>query len=256
MRIRLLPVAILSLTLMLGTKLGGLWTGWLDAGVQTSLAQQAQPVPSANAPAPAPADVSGPGGAASTAEGKAEPEAAPKPKARTASLPADPTLFTQAEIDLLQKLADRRTELEKWASEIEMREGLLKAAEQRIDRKVGELRQIQVKLQGMLKTYEEEQEAKLKSLVKIYESMKPKDAARIFMELEMPVLLDVVERMREAKAAAIIARLEPVKAKDVTAELAARRKLGAEAKAKLSAGPDGTALPSSGNPPPRTPGNG
>lgn len=244
MRLRLLPVAILALVLMLGVKLGGLWTGLLDAGVQPSMAQQ----PPAAPPAPAPA------AAAKKPDANKKAAAAPD----KAGLPSDPTLFTQAEIDLLQKLAQRHAALNKWAQQIEMREGLLKAAEQRIDRKVGELRQIQGKIQGMLKTYEKEQEDKLKSLVKIYESMKPKEAARIFMELEMPVLLDVVERMREAKAAAIISKLEPQKAKEVTMDLAARRKIGAEAKAKMASEPKPAdrKLPSSGNPPQRPPGKG
>ena len=37
----------------------------------------------------------------------------------------------------------------------------------------------------------------------------------------MKVLLDVVERMREAKAAPILAKMAPVKAKEVTTALAA-----------------------------------
>lgn len=234
-RLRLLPVAILALVLVLGVRIGDLWTG---TGATPSLAQQA---PAAAEPA---------------AEAETGPVAAPQTEEPAAAspiegtLPEDPTLFTQAEIDLLQKLADRRAELDKWVQELEMREGLLKAAEQRIDRKVGEMHEIQTKLQGMLRQYDKEQEDKLKSLVKIYESMKPKDAAQIFMELEMPVLLDVIERMREAKAAAILARLLPEKAKNVTSELAARRKIGAEAKAKLPASgeePDAP-LPSSGPP--------
>ena len=62
----------------------------------------------------------------------------------------------------------------------------------------------------------------LTSLVKIFETMKPKAAAEIFDRLEMPVLVRVVERMREAKSADVLARMDPVKAKQVTAELAKR----------------------------------
>ena len=65
----------------------------------------------------------------------------------------------------------------------------------------------------------------MKSLVKIYESMKPKDAARIMQQLDMAVLLEVSERMREQKMAAILARMNGETAKTVTMELANRRLL-------------------------------
>ena len=162
---------------------------------------------------------SGDGKADEAAEGKsAETD-------KTDGFPEDPTLFTQAEIDLLQRLADRRIELETWRKDIEMRERLLKATEKRLDKKVAELNVIQQTIKGLLKQYDKEQEAKLKSLVKIYESMKPKNAAVIFGELDMPILLDVVERMREARAAKILAKMSPKKVKRVTTELALRRNM-------------------------------
>src|SRR3546814_17091245 len=66
-------------------------------------------------------------------------------------------------------------------------------------------------------------EAQMQSLVKIYESMKPKDAARIFEELDMEVLLEVVERMKERKTAPILAEMNPERAKTGTPELDQRR---------------------------------
>jgi flagellar motility protein MotE (MotC chaperone) len=52
--------------------------------------------------------------------------------------------------------------------------------------------------------------------------MKPKEAARIFEQLDLPVLLDVLERMKETKTSPILASMEPSKAKAVTLALAAR----------------------------------
>ena len=78
-----------------------------------------------------------------------------------------------------------------------MRENLLAATEKRLNSKLAELNGLKKRIQELLKKHDKQQEAKLKSLVKIYETMKPKDAARIFEQLEMPVLLDVVERMRD-----------------------------------------------------------
>jgi flagellar motility protein MotE (MotC chaperone) len=58
--------------------------------------------------------------------------------------------------------------------------------------------------------------------------MKPKDAARIFEQLEMPILLDVIERMKERKAAPVIADMNPEKAKKLTIEMFKRRRLAGE----------------------------
>jgi len=68
-------------------------------------------------------------------------------------------------------------------------------------------------------------EAKLASLVKIYETMQPKAAAEIFNRLKMPLLIGVVERMRAPKAAIVLARIDPAKGKQVTAEPARRTEL-------------------------------
>jgi flagellar motility protein MotE (MotC chaperone) len=220
MRFRLLPIAVCAATALLGVKVTELWRGVESVVAAPSYARpaMAQAQPQAQpSPGPAPA-------------GKAAEEAsAPRnlPTPGTASQD-DPMLMTQSEIDILQKLAQRRVELESWGSDLSMREQLLKAAELRIEGKLTELKGIQGAIKTSLKQHDDEQEAKLKSLVKIYETMKPKEAARIFDQLEMPVLLDVIERMKETKAAPVMAAMESDKAKKLTTELAKRRRLAGE----------------------------
>ena len=137
----------------------------------------------------------------------------------------DPTLFTQTEIDLLQELSDRREQIEKMSKQISLREGLLKAAEKRISKRVSELKQLQKTINDLIKTHDDQQETKMASLVKIYEAMKPKDAARIFEQLDLDTLLIVAERMKERKLAPVMAQMNPEKAKDVTVELSKLREL-------------------------------
>jgi len=137
----------------------------------------------------------------------------------------DPTLLTQAEIDLLQQLAERREGLEVREKELEMREGLLQAAEERIQSKIAELQTFQDTIEKLIKTYDDQQVAKIQSLVKIYENMKPKDAARIFEELEIDTLLLVAERMSERKLAPVMAKMNPAKATEITVELSRLRNL-------------------------------
>jgi flagellar motility protein MotE (MotC chaperone) len=53
--------------------------------------------------------------------------------------------------------------------------------------------------------------------------MRPREAAVIFEELELPVLLTILDRMREAKAAPVLGAMRPERARLVTAELARMR---------------------------------
>jgi flagellar motility protein MotE (MotC chaperone) len=60
-------------------------------------------------------------------------------------------------------------------------------------------------------------------MVKLYESMKPRDAAKIFNDLPMPVLLQLVDRMKNAKAGAVLADMNADRARDLTTQLAHMR---------------------------------
>ena len=136
-------------------------------------------------------------------------------------MPADPFSLTDEEIDLLQALAERRKELDLRARQLDQHEVLLRAVERRLEERVSELR-------GLLRQHDEQTEDQYKSLVKIYESMKPKDAARIFEEMDLAVLMPVVERMKERKTAPILAKMNPVMARAITTQLAQRRNLPTE----------------------------
>lgn len=137
----------------------------------------------------------------------------------------DPTLLTPAEIELLQHLSIRREEIDRREQELELRTGLMQAAELRIDKKVVELQNLQATIDGLIKKFDTQEDAKLISLVKIYENMKPKDAAIIFEDLELETLLEVAERMKERKLAPVMAKMNPEKAREMTVELRQMRTL-------------------------------
>jgi flagellar motility protein MotE (MotC chaperone) len=220
-RLRLLPVLIFLGSLFLTVKIGqicqaiGQPTPDSRLSVAEARAQQphvgALPVPSDPAEAPqAAAD---------------EPE---KNVSDGEPAPDRERQFSAAEVEVLSQLAKRRELLDARARELDKREGVLKAAEAAIDRKVEALKELQAKLESDIKAHDAEQDAKMASLAKLYETMKPKDAARIFEGLEMDTVLSVVERMKERKLAPILAGMEPAKARDVTMELIRLGKLDAE----------------------------
>jgi flagellar motility protein MotE (MotC chaperone) len=133
--------------------------------------------------------------------------------------------MTPTELDVLNKLQERRLQIDARERDVERREALLKAAEDQIDRKVAEMKTLQSTIEGLLRQYNDQEDNKMRSLVKIYENMKPKEAAKIFEQLDMSILLEVVERMKEQRVAPIMAEMDPMKAKAVTAELAQRRQM-------------------------------
>lgn len=161
---------------------------------------------------------------AQAAIGEPAPETDAAALAPDAAVP-DPFDYTDEEIDVLQQLSKRREALDLRARQLDEREALIQAAEQRMDQKMAELKALQAMVENLLKQRSDEQEAELKSVVKMYENMKPKDAAQVFEEMDMDVLLDVVERMNERKAAPILALVTPTRAKEITFELAQRKVL-------------------------------
>ncbi len=104
-----------------------------------------------------------------------------------------------------------------------MRESVLTAAEQKLDARVAELQALQKKLESLEAARQQREDAGWQGLVKLYETMKPRDAATIFNDLDMPVLLQVVDRMKDAKAAPVLAAVQPDKARELTAKLADMR---------------------------------
>lgn len=225
-RIRILPVIIFTATLALTLKVGGIWYG-ADVAVATATAQDAanesEKADKKSAKKEDRAKSKGDGRKASDSHKGAKPDRAKNRKGVGDAF--DPTSVTEAEFQVLQRLAGRRAELDKLRHDVALRENLLAATEKRLNSKLAELTGLKNRIQELLKKHDKQQEAKLKSLVKIYETMKPKNAARIFEQLEMDILLDVVERMREAKTAIIFAAMDPAKAKAVTSRLAERREL-------------------------------
>lgn len=140
-------------------------------------------------------------------------------KAKEAQVP-----YTQTELDLLQNLTKRREELDQRAKDLELKASVLDATEKRINDKVLEMKDLQKELTAVVAEYKNQQNTEIKSLVKIYESMKPLDAAAIFNEMDMPILLEVIDKMSERKVAPILAGMDPKRARDVTQELAELRK--------------------------------
>ncbi len=123
---------------------------------------------------------------------------------------------TSSELDLLESLAQRRKQLNKREAELSLKENLLQAAERQIDERINQLKKLEARIQGKLKKQDVLNDQQYQRLVKIYTSMKPKEAARIFNGLKMPILVDLTRSMKAAASSQILAKMNPEKARELT----------------------------------------
>jgi flagellar motility protein MotE (MotC chaperone) len=155
------------------------------------------------------------------------PAIAPAPPPPPAGAPvADVGNLSKAEFETLEGLSKRREALEARERGLDMRDSLLAVAEKRVQERIAELKDLEARIKGMIEKQEGALERDMRSLVKVYENMKPKDAARIFDQLDLPILLDVTQRMKENKLAPVLAVMDAGRAQKVTVELANRRNIG------------------------------
>ncbi len=127
-----------------------------------------------------------------------------------------------AERAILERLQERRQELDTRARELDIREGLNAAAEKRVEGKITELKQVEAQIGTAEEKKDEAEAARLKGLITMYENMKPRDAAKIFDHLEMTVLLEVAARINPRKMSDILAQMSADAAERLTVELASR----------------------------------
>jgi flagellar motility protein MotE (MotC chaperone) len=210
MRVRILPLTMFFAALMLSVKIGDLWNGVRVAELH---AQQAD-------------DGEGSGvGEAGAADGLEAPdEQAPEAAEPSLEELLEPAPeLTQAELDVLQSLRKRREALDAREAELGLRESMIKAAEHNFEARIEEWKRLKAEVEALLARYETDRNEELETLAAYYEKMKPKDAARVFDALDLPYLIQIVGRMKEAKVADIIGKMDTLRAKTLTMELARRR---------------------------------
>ena len=96
-----------------------------------------------------------------------------------------------AEREILQRLQQRRQELDKRGRELDIRENMVKAAEQRISAHLAEIKEVEGRIKTETVQKDKAEADRFKGLVTMYESMKARDAAKIFNGLDMDVLIKV-----------------------------------------------------------------
>jgi flagellar motility protein MotE (MotC chaperone) len=165
------------------------------------------------------------------ADAKKDPKAAPAPVDPPAPafgriIPTEGPVPTGAERAILERLQQRREEIDTRARELDMRESLIQSAEKRIDSHITELKDVETRIKTETEQKNEAEDARLKGLITIYENMKPRDAAKIFNGLDDTVLVAVAAKINPRAMADILAQMQPDVAQRLTVELASKTPSG------------------------------
>ncbi|MBU6462283.1 MAG: flagellar protein FlbB [Bradyrhizobium sp.] len=187
---------------------------------------------------------------------KEDKEEAPKPAAPAAeAVPPDGTVLYPAqgqpvsasERAVLERLQARRQELDARSREIDIRESLLKAAEKKVETKVEELKGVESRISTATEQKNETDAARFKGIITMYENMKPKDAAKVFDRLEMPVLYQIASQIAPRKMSDILGLMSPDVAERLTTEMARRAGADKSASAEVLPKIEGKILPQKPN---------
>ena len=191
---RLLPLTIVVTAILLGLKSLSLGQAAL-ASDPTAGPAIAKPLPVVAAPS-------------TTSPPTTKPVLAPAPT----PTPSDWTL--------LQDLRARRLEIESRERALDTKASAIEAAARGVEAKLAALSTLQSKLEALEAARQQRADAGWAGLVKMYEAMRPADAAGIFDALDVHVLLQILDRMNERKAALIMGNMQPERARLATQMLA------------------------------------
>jgi flagellar motility protein MotE (MotC chaperone) len=130
--------------------------------------------------------------------------------------------LSPAELQVLQSLGTRRGQLDQRESDLDTQVQLIAAAEAKLDARIAQMNGLKTDIQGLLNQADQQQQSETDRLVRVYEAMKPKDAAGRITLMDDSVRLPMAAKMKERALAAILSQMPPEDAKALTEKLANR----------------------------------
>jgi flagellar motility protein MotE (MotC chaperone) len=152
---------------------------------------------------------------AASGKGKGTPEASQAP---AASEPNNRPSSTSVP-EMISHLQRRDAELTKKEEQLKQKEEYLAQMEQEVEKKLKDLMAIQKEIQAYRAEREEGQASKVRSLSKIYGTMKPKEAAKLLENLEENLVVEVISTMSATEAANILSNMDVKKAAKISQAL-------------------------------------
>lgn len=209
-RIRLFPVLIAVLIVFMGTKTLDVWTG---VGTRIGAISPAMASSSRDDDDHKPAAATSADGHGGTAD---------------AAIESPSGYMSAADVDIMNSMEDRDAKYQAWENELKLRARMLEVTESKVEAKIAELRELEATLRKLVEIQSEKEDADLDRLVKVYETMKPKDSAPIIQSLDEDTQLAIAARMKATKLAAIFAKMEDDTPQKLTVRLMERSEMPEE----------------------------
>jgi flagellar motility protein MotE (MotC chaperone) len=222
-QVRFVPFLMVSTLIMLGVRfheMGQKLSDWL----QPSFFLYGSPVKAAtplNASSPSPSK--GEGKAQIIPMEKLSDSSAPSenetPLKENTSEKFDLLNLSPEEFEVVQRILTEGKALEE-KKENHLHQAKMEVLNKNILLKIEQLQKLKLILEKTITQQEKKNHSNLLELVKMYESMKPQEAAQIFSNLDLDVTLSIFRQMKGKKASAILASLPPQNAGQITSALA------------------------------------
>lgn len=168
-------------------------------------------VASENKPAPAAA---APGVAAGTGE---RAPAAIDPKAGRKE-------YSEEELNHLQKLVQRKEQLDAREAELSRLEAELTAQKEELEKKLKSMDETRTGISNMLQERSTQDVEKVDTLVQVYSNMKPSNAAKVLETMDEDLAVEIIGRMKRKNAAEVLNLMKPEKAQVFSEKFAGYRK--------------------------------
>ncbi len=114
--------------------------------------------------------------------------------------------------------------LAKQLLELEVRATALRELEQDLNQKIQTLEELRQQALAVIEPGEKERQGKLDTLIKFYQAMKPKSAARLLEKLPTPLAADVLSSMKSRGAGKILNVMNADKAVQISKLMAGQKK--------------------------------
>jgi flagellar motility protein MotE (MotC chaperone) len=146
--------------------------------------------------------------------------------ARPAAEPANSErllVLSVEDIPVLQSMQERQAHLEEREQQLARREEELRLLHQRIEEKLALLSVLRKEVGALMEEKEAFEEKRFEHLVKVYEGMKPEEAALLFERLNEDTAVKMLFRMKEKKVGQILGFIKPEVAVKLSERLAAQQ---------------------------------
>ncbi|MEM5786417.1 MAG: hypothetical protein AAGU11_03795 [Syntrophobacteraceae bacterium] len=124
--------------------------------------------------------------------------------------------------DSLTFIQQRENELRRKEEQLREKEERLAKIEKEVEQKTRDLLAVQKEIQAFRSEKQESLNTKVKSLSKIYGTMKPKEAAKLMENLDEKLVMGIISTMTPDEAASILSLMEVKKAAKISEALSGR----------------------------------